>query len=201
MKWFSRRRPQHSGESPVQPGVQYRCKRFAIRIPVLYRSSNEPHWRSGVSQDISCTGILFRGEEALAPNSRLLLRFVVPRELAGEAPVEITCNAFVIRQEPLPHAERERSIAAAFLDFRPRYEETRREAQFQQMVTAESPEHTAALLHQLNNQLAMIVGNCDLVSPHIGEPAVRNTMETIKSAALRAAALMRELHSTTDLQT
>src|SRR5439155_984010 len=49
----------------------FRAQRFNLHLPLKYRLLGEDDWRDGTTENISRSGLLFRGEEAIAPNAQL----------------------------------------------------------------------------------------------------------------------------------
>ncbi len=78
-------------------GGMPRAARFAIEVPIRYRAVGEPEWRSGQSANISRSGVLFRGEEILLPETRVELILRLPLMLLGEPGAEVVCAGEVVR--------------------------------------------------------------------------------------------------------
>ena len=76
-----------------------RAQRFEIQMPLRYRVNGESQWRQGTTKNISCSGVLFRGEIAAQPNSPVEMALVLPSEVNGEGPAEVLCRGIVIRSE------------------------------------------------------------------------------------------------------
>src|SRR5581483_1087399 len=45
----------------------FRAQRFNLHLPLRYRKLGEQSWRKGTTENISRSGLLFRGEEVLQP--------------------------------------------------------------------------------------------------------------------------------------
>lgn len=71
-----------------------RAPRFAVHLPVRYRSVGAAHWREGQIENISCSGILFWTDRLLAVDTPVEMSFVLP--LAGMEP-GIVCRGRVVR--------------------------------------------------------------------------------------------------------
>lgn len=75
----------------------FRAQRFNLHLPLKYRPLGEPDWRAGTTENISRSGMLFRGEEAISPNVQVEINLVLPPEIAGLAPAEVVCRGEVVR--------------------------------------------------------------------------------------------------------
>ena len=76
-----------------------RAQRFGIKIRLRYRLNGGSKWWTGTTQNISRSGVLFRGEEFVEPNTPLELTFVLPKDIFGARPAEVMCKGTVIWSE------------------------------------------------------------------------------------------------------
>ena len=76
-----------------------RALRFGIQIRLRYRLNGESKWWKGTTENISRSGVLFRGEEFVEPNTPLELTFVLPKEMFGARAAEVICKGKVIWSE------------------------------------------------------------------------------------------------------
>jgi hypothetical protein len=79
--------------------LRNRAQRFGIQVHLRYRLSGESKWWKGTTENISRSGVLFRGEEFAEPNTPLELSFVLPKEILRGRPAEVVCRGTVIRSE------------------------------------------------------------------------------------------------------
>ncbi len=193
MRWFGKNR-ERSHKSLDLPGSAHaRAKRFSVRTPIRFRCNQESEWRTGVTENISCTGVLFRSDGALQPRTQITVRFTVPPQISGGLPVEVICDALVVRDELLD--QNAHALAAAILNYHIHYDRTQVPifTAVPEVLSREKPA-SANFVHQFNTHLAVIVGNCDLVLSQADlDPAIRKNVESVKSAGLKAASLVREL--------
>jgi hypothetical protein len=70
-----------------------RAHRSPLKIPLHYRKSGMDQWLDGRTINISRTGILFRAEESIPPNSVLDILVEFPSRAA------LTCQGTVVRTE------------------------------------------------------------------------------------------------------
>ncbi len=75
----------------------FRAQRFQLHLPLKYRQLGQNNWRSGTTENISRSGLLFHAEEPLAPNALLEINLVLPPEIAGLSAAEVVCRGEVVR--------------------------------------------------------------------------------------------------------
>lgn len=77
-----------------------RAQRFPIRVPVRYRIPRSPDWFSACTENVSCSGVLFRSECVFEPTTTLDLRLELPRiNNKNGVRAEIVCKGEVVRVE------------------------------------------------------------------------------------------------------
>jgi len=76
-----------------------RAQRYGIQIHLRYRLKGESKWWKGTTENMSRSGVLFRGEEFAEPKTPLELTFVLPKEISGARPAEVMCKGTVIWSE------------------------------------------------------------------------------------------------------
>lgn len=94
--------PQSNSTAAV--GISARAKekekvrawRFTMEVPVHYRLLGEEQWRRGETRNISSSGVLFRGEQAVNPGALVEMRLKM-LVTSSEGAVEMECRAMVIR--------------------------------------------------------------------------------------------------------
>jgi len=79
--------------------VKNRAQRFGIQMALRYRRSGESKWWNGTTENISRSGVLFRGEIFAEPQTPLEMSFVLPDENFGVRPAEVFCRGVVVRSE------------------------------------------------------------------------------------------------------
>jgi hypothetical protein len=73
-----------------------RASRFPLRLPLRYRPIGDSEWYDGTMENISRSGVLFRVDEILEPDTDVEFRF----RLASPGPpnaAEISCRGRVVR--------------------------------------------------------------------------------------------------------
>jgi len=81
-------------------GDRARATRFNLRIPIRYRVSGEPAWGEGTIENISRSGVLFRGQRLLEEGTLVDMSFVLPVEVVGGTRAEVSCRGHIVRIQP-----------------------------------------------------------------------------------------------------
>jgi hypothetical protein len=91
-----------SADTPCNGDVQSkeRARRFSIQIRLRYRLKRERAWREGRTENISRSGLLFRGEAFVKPATQIEMSMVLSPGILGEGAVEVICRGTVVRTVP-----------------------------------------------------------------------------------------------------
>ena len=87
------------GERRIELIAKNRAQRFGIQVQLRYRLNGNSKWWKGTTENISRSGVLFRGEEYAEPNTPLELSFVLPKEIFGARTAEVVCKGTVVWAE------------------------------------------------------------------------------------------------------
>lgn len=98
--------------------VKSRAQRFAIQMDLRYRLNGEGKWRKGTTENISRSGVLFRGEGIVENNTILDLRLQLPDEIHGVRSAEVLCRGVVARSEHPKGAEASPALASTIAQYR-----------------------------------------------------------------------------------
>ena len=74
-----------------------RERRLRHEVPLQFRAKGSQEWSEGTTENISKSGVLFRSPATFEPHTKLELKFQMPKELTGDAPAEVICQASVRR--------------------------------------------------------------------------------------------------------
>lgn len=107
-------RPYSMDQQPPEP--RPRAPRFAIPMWMLYRTIEDPRWRAGRTENISRTGVLFRPEELMEPNTSIEMLLAMPVEVLGDAAGTTMCRGRVVRAVTSSTFDDRPAVAAAILD-------------------------------------------------------------------------------------
>jgi signal transduction histidine kinase len=170
-----------------------RARRFSMRVPLRYRGIGTWEWRNGETENISFSGVLFRCPEQLEERARVEVVLEMPPELSEGAGLDLLCAGQVVRSTEAGLLVKGGTIAVAFKDFRLLQRQGQQEQAERQSLRDDAvlrPE----VRHKLNNQIAIIVGTCELLMQGaILDEEFRKRLQQIRDATERAAALIREL--------
>lgn len=169
--------------SPSSPLL--RPKRFPLKVPVQYRVAGEQRWNQGSTHDMSCTGMLLDGRHHLRTLAPVEIKFQVPPEVSGGAPLEVLCRGYVARilGSRLPLVKNRFGVAVAD------YRLLDRALDGQEIVTRWA---TPALVHEVLNLLEVVQGNTELALDLRNLPReARERLGHIKHAAERISELLR----------
>ena len=94
-----------------------RAERYAIPIAILYRSPGELDWQPGLTENISRSGVLFRAERHIEPNTPLEMMLDLPTIVSAPASGSALRRGRVVRAMAPSMLEDRPAVAAAFVDF------------------------------------------------------------------------------------
>jgi hypothetical protein len=111
------------------------------------------------------------------------LEMQLPEQITGKTPVYLHCRGYIARviHPRMPFAAPE--LAAAFLDYKVRYS-TKAGRDVAPIIDASASDFR----HVMNNMLAAVIGNAELILSEPQNEFVQQCAERIKQAAEHAAA-------------
>jgi hypothetical protein len=127
--WNTMRRTErleHAAENAVGRGRSHtkkpswvpRARRLKLDIPLRYRVKNLGTWSEGTIENISQSGVLFRGPEALPVNALVEMVFEMPEEISGQKNSNVLCQGRVIRSKNANDAPEALSLVVSILDYK-----------------------------------------------------------------------------------
>jgi len=96
----------------------FRAQRFNLHLPLKYRQVGEQDWRTGTTENISRSGMLFQAEEMIPANAQLEINLVLPVEIAGLSAAEVVCRGEVVRSLKPGASTTTTALAAKILQYR-----------------------------------------------------------------------------------
>ncbi len=168
-----------------------RARRFPMRMRLRYRAAGERHWHRGITDNVSCSGVLLRGRHLLPPSATVEMLVDVPRQIAGEARVVVLCRGHVVRvvERKLPLLPKALGVSVADYELLDGREAMAREARLWRATSG-----MAELTHGLNDMLAVIIGSSELIlSEPEATPRIKQNAANIRGAGQRAAAIVQQL--------
>ncbi|MHB8652819.1 MAG: PilZ domain-containing protein [Terriglobia bacterium] len=95
-----------------------RATRFALQFPVYYREQESTAWFEGRTENISQTGLLFRGAFPLRLQTTVELKLDLIAAMKFEVPAQVHCKGEVVRVEENLATEFPAAVAIAIKDYR-----------------------------------------------------------------------------------
>ena len=99
----------------ISPNHLPRAERYAIPVAILYRGAGEADWNTGITENISRSGVLFKGSHRLEPDTPLEMMLDLPSVVAAPMPYSLRRGRVVRAIAPDVYEDRP-SFAAAFID-------------------------------------------------------------------------------------
>ena len=109
----TRRRPREK-----KPTWVPRARRLKLHIALRYRIKNLSTWSDGTIENISQSGVLFRGSTALPVNALVEMVFEMPEEISGQKNSNVLCQGRVIRSKQAHDTGEGIGLAASILDYK-----------------------------------------------------------------------------------
>jgi hypothetical protein len=83
-------------------GLQWkpRAKRFSIQTRIQYRLNGETDWSTGITDNISRSGVLFEAKREIELAQMIEMRILFPAKITGSVPTNLFCRGLVVRTEP-----------------------------------------------------------------------------------------------------
>ena len=95
-----------------------RAPRYPIQVPLRYRRSGESDWIEGTTENISRSGVLFRGDRDLAAGNHVEMTIRLPAVVYAGPGGEVLCSGAIVRCEPATATSGPLLLAARILDYR-----------------------------------------------------------------------------------
>ncbi len=108
------RRRAHSKKPTWVP----RARRLKLSLAVRYRVKNLSTWHEGTILNISQSGVLVQGPEALPVNALVEMVFEMPEEISGQKNSNVLCQGRIIRSKETQEITDGIGMAASILDYK-----------------------------------------------------------------------------------
>jgi len=187
------------GQAMDQGGVHgpARLMRFPLEMPMRYRYAGAFHWNRGVTKNLSCSGMLFRGSVAMDLLAPVEVRVALPRQITGEAAATMLCGGFIARVAETKKLAEESELAATFTNYRLLTTNGHRRSSVNladNAVEAARDDLIEQFVHEFRNVLEVVIGHADLIlMKEELDPSVRISAVRIRDAGERAATLTKAL--------
>lgn len=187
------------GQAINQGGLQRpaRLMRFPLELPMRYRYAGAYNWYRGVTKNVSCSGMLFRGPVPMELFAPVEVRMALPREMTGDAAATMLCGGFIARLARDKRSVEESELAATFTTYRLLTTNGHRRAEINvtdKAVEATRDDLIEGFVHEFRNILEVVIGHADLILMREElDPSVRTSALRIRDAGERAATLTKAL--------
>jgi PilZ domain len=97
-----------------------RARRYPVSFAIEYRPANQRRWQSGVTQNVSASGVLFGeaiSDRQLELGAPIDMHLIIPSEIQGRAATRVFCVGHVTRIIESPDSQ-PRAIAATIVRYR-----------------------------------------------------------------------------------
>jgi PilZ domain-containing protein len=94
-----------------------RARRYPIPLPLRYRQSGRQRWNNATTENISDSGVLFRGEVPMKPDTPIEMSLALPTGVPGEPPVNVMCLGRIVRVLPQNGEDHRLGLAASIMEF------------------------------------------------------------------------------------
>jgi hypothetical protein len=91
-----------------RPSWTPRARRLKLDLALRYRVNSTSTWYEGRIDNLSQTGLLFRGPQPLPVNALIEMVFEMPEEISGQKNRNVVCQGRVIRSSEAVDRARER---------------------------------------------------------------------------------------------
>jgi len=110
--------PRRSRSHAKKPSWMPRARRLRLNAPVRYRVKNLGNWYEGVIDNLSQSGVLLHGPEALPDNTLVEMVFEMPEEISGQKNSSVLCQGRIIRSREAQTNKNGVGLAASILDYK-----------------------------------------------------------------------------------
>lgn len=96
-----------------------RARRLRLHSPMRYRIKSMAAWHQGIIENLSQSGVLFRGPRPVSQDTVVEMRFEMPEEISGQKQSLVLCQAQIIRckEKEKESSEEGITLAASILDY------------------------------------------------------------------------------------
>lgn len=175
-----------------------RLQRFPLQMPMRYRYAGAYQWYRGITENISCSGMLFRGPVSLDLFSPVEVRMALPRQMTGEAAATMLCGGFIARVPGAKPSLEENRLAATFTNYRLLTTNGHRRSEAvnlsEKAPAAARDDLLEQFVHEFRNMLEVVIGHADLILMKQDlDASIRTSAIRIRDAGERAATLTKAL--------
>lgn len=112
-----KRRGKDGGVPRSETRVLPRAERFAIETMIRYRNIGQNRWYEGKTENISGSGVLFRGKNSVGVKTRVEMIFALPNRGPGAYGANVRCFGQIVRKAPPVGAGGATGLAATIEEY------------------------------------------------------------------------------------
>jgi hypothetical protein len=109
---------QLSQGSPRKTNWVPRARRLKLQGTVRYRAKFGSAWYEGAIENLSQSGVLFKGGQHLPEKTLVEMIFEMPEEISGQKNSNVLCQGRITRAEEHSNGEESSIMAASVLDYK-----------------------------------------------------------------------------------
>jgi hypothetical protein len=98
-----------------------RARRYPVTFAIEYRHTRHQEWRSGVTRNVSASGVLFveaSSDRPLALDEAVDMRLMIPSNIAGQPATCVICSGHIARIVHEGSFDQPRTVAATIRRYR-----------------------------------------------------------------------------------
>jgi PilZ domain len=95
-----------------------RARRLRVHEPLRYRAKFGSAWYEGAIENLSQSGVLFRGAQNLPAQTLVEMIFEMPEEISGQKNSSVLCQGRILRSHEESNDEESYLMAASVLDYK-----------------------------------------------------------------------------------
>ncbi len=99
-----------------KPSWSPRARRLKVDYELKYRARGAAQWNNGTMQNISQSGVLFHGPDAVTGDAIEMI-FEMPKEIAGQEGRKVLCNGNVVRSHSAADGQFSYAVSISYYRF------------------------------------------------------------------------------------
>ena len=95
-----------------------RARRLKLQLPVRYRARSSASWSEGIIENLSQSGMFFRGPKHFPPSTLVEMIFEMPEEISRQKHSSALCQGRITRAKEASDGPEAAALAASILDYK-----------------------------------------------------------------------------------
>jgi hypothetical protein len=105
-------------EKPQPIAPSQRAGRYPVQTPIRFRVHGKDQWHEGMTENISCTGVLLRSRFLPRNGAEVEMVLSLPAKVWGKRPAEVVGRGRVVRRDRSQRLNQPPAIAATIERYR-----------------------------------------------------------------------------------